>query len=54
MNSVSLSGLAGRYDNLIPTWFLAPIEFLKILAQKRKDIPFYRGKQILAVVFAEL
>ena len=29
MNSASLSGLAGRYDNPIPTWFLAPIDFSK-------------------------
>ncbi len=32
MNSASLSGLADRYDNPIPTWFLAPIDFLKIPA----------------------
>ncbi len=25
--------LAGRYDNPIPTWFLAPIDCLKIPAQ---------------------
>jgi hypothetical protein len=25
--------LAGRYDNPIPTWFLAPIDCLKISAQ---------------------
>jgi hypothetical protein len=29
MNSASL---AGRYDNPIPTWFLASIDFLKIPA----------------------
>ncbi len=33
MNSASLCRLAGRYDNPIPTWFLAPIDCLKILAQ---------------------
>ncbi len=32
MNSASQSGLAGRYDNPIPTWFLSPIDFLKIPA----------------------
>ncbi len=31
-NSARLCGLAGRYDNLIPTLFLAPIDYLKILA----------------------
>jgi hypothetical protein len=34
MNSVSLCSLAGRYDNPIPTWFLAPIDCLKIPAQR--------------------
>ncbi len=29
MNSASLCSLAGRYDNPIPTWFLAPIDCLK-------------------------
>ncbi len=32
MNSASLCSLAGRYDNPIPPWFLAPIDSLKILA----------------------
>ncbi len=32
MNSASLCSLAGRYDNPIPTRFLAPIDCLKILA----------------------
>jgi hypothetical protein len=32
MNSASLCSLAGRYDNPIPTRFLAPIDFLKIPA----------------------
>ncbi len=35
MNSAILSGLAGRYDNPIPTWFLAPIDFLTIPAQSK-------------------
>jgi hypothetical protein len=30
MNSVSLCSLAGRYDNPIPTRFLAPIDCLTI------------------------
>jgi len=34
MNSASLCSLAGRYDNPIPTRFLAPIDCLKIPAQK--------------------
>jgi hypothetical protein len=33
MNSASLWSLAGRYDNPIPTRFLAPIDCLKILPQ---------------------
>jgi hypothetical protein len=32
LNSTSLCSLAGRYDNPIPTRFLAPIECLKIPA----------------------
>ncbi len=32
MNSASLCSLAGRYDNPIPPWFLAPLDFLKIPA----------------------
>jgi hypothetical protein len=32
MNSPSLCSLAGQYDNPIPPWFLAPIDFLKIPA----------------------
>jgi hypothetical protein len=32
MNSASLCSLAGRYDNPIPTRFLAPIDCLKIPA----------------------
>jgi hypothetical protein len=33
MNPASLCILAGRYDNPIPTWFLAPTDCLKIPAQ---------------------
>ncbi len=33
MNSASLCSVAGRYDNPIPTRFLAPIDCLKIPAQ---------------------
>jgi hypothetical protein len=32
MNSASICSLAGRYDNPIPTQFLAPIDCLKIPA----------------------
>jgi hypothetical protein len=38
MNSASLSSLAGRYDNPIPTRFLAPIDCLKIPAQEEVDV----------------
>jgi hypothetical protein len=34
MNSASLCSLEGRYDNPIPPRFLAPIDSLKIPAQK--------------------
>jgi hypothetical protein len=37
INSVRLCSLAGQYDNPIPTWFLAPIDFLKIPAQLRSE-----------------
>ncbi len=33
MNSASLCSLAGRYNNPITPWFLAPIAFLKISAE---------------------
>jgi hypothetical protein len=33
INSASLCSLASRYDNPIPTWFLAPIDCFKIPAQ---------------------
>jgi hypothetical protein len=42
MNSASLCSLAGRYDNPIPIRFLAPIDCLKIPAQKEKDHRCYR------------
>jgi hypothetical protein len=32
IHSASLCSLAGRYDNPIPTWFLAPTDCLKIPA----------------------
>jgi hypothetical protein len=44
MNSASLFSLAGRYDNSIPTWFLAPIDFLKIPAQLDKFTPYKEKK----------
>ncbi len=37
MNSASLWSLAGRYDNPIPTRFLAPIDCLTIPGQVRRD-----------------
>jgi hypothetical protein len=37
INSASLCSLAGRYDNPIPTRCLAPIDFLKIPAQEKKE-----------------
>jgi hypothetical protein len=33
INAASLCSLAGRYDNPIPSQFLAPIEYLKIPLQ---------------------
>jgi hypothetical protein len=36
INSAGLCSLADRYDNRIPTRFLAPIDCLKIPAQKNK------------------
>ena len=45
MNSASLCSLAGRYENPIPTWFLVPIDFLKIpaLATKAGGIDFFES-----------
>jgi hypothetical protein len=39
MNSASLCSLTGRYDNPIPTRFLAPIDCLKIPALYDNPIP---------------
>jgi hypothetical protein len=36
INSASLCSQAGRYDNPIPPWFLAPIDSLKIPALEKK------------------
>jgi hypothetical protein len=44
MNSVSLSSLAGRYDNPIPTRFLAHIDCLKIPAQYNEECNIKRPK----------
>jgi hypothetical protein len=38
MNSASLCSLAGRYDNLIPTRILAPLDCLKIPIRNRSQI----------------
>ncbi len=37
INSTSLCSLAGRFDNPIPTRFLAPIDCLKIPAQDWRE-----------------
>jgi hypothetical protein len=44
MNSACLCSLAGRYDNPIPTRFLAPIDFLKIPALPLKNRGRGRGR----------
>jgi hypothetical protein len=42
MNSATLCSLAGRYDNPIPTRFLAPLDCLKIPAQASGTaVPLY-------------
>ncbi len=38
-NSARLCSLAGRYDNPIPPWFLAPIDCLKIPAEYMSPEP---------------
>ncbi len=38
MNSASLCRLAGRYDNPVPPWFLAPIDCLKIPTLQHNDM----------------
>ncbi len=40
MNSANLWSLAGRYDNPIPTRFLAPIDCFNIPAQRRNIFEF--------------
>ncbi len=44
MNSASLSSLAGRYDNPIPTLFIAPINCLKIPAREIYSFESIRGQ----------
>jgi hypothetical protein len=52
MNSASPCSPAGRYDNPIPTRFLAPIDYLKIPAQ---GATFSEGMHIQkAIGFAKL
>jgi hypothetical protein len=41
IDSASLCSLAGRYDNPIPTLFLAPIDFLKIQAWLAQCKPIF-------------
>jgi len=38
--------LAGRYDNPLPPWFLAPITSLKIPAQAKTDVEKAENKEI--------
>jgi hypothetical protein len=42
MNSARLCSLSGRYDNTIPTQFLAPIDCLKIPAQSAFSDPILK------------
>jgi hypothetical protein len=42
INFASLCSLKGRYDNPIPTRFLAPIDCLKIPAQHPLAAAFYK------------
>jgi hypothetical protein len=39
IKSASLCNRASRYDNPIPTWFIAPIDCLKIPALNSDPIP---------------
>jgi hypothetical protein len=39
INYASLCSLAGRYDNSIPTRFLAPLDCSKIPAQEKPPVP---------------
>ncbi len=45
ISSASLYSLAGRNGNPIPTWFLAPIDCLKIPAQLRQ-VPISSSPQV--------
>jgi hypothetical protein len=51
MNFASLCSLAGRYDNPIPPRFLAPIDSLKIPAQKRLLFKRYSISQLIRGYF---
>jgi hypothetical protein len=60
MNSARLCSLAGRYDNLIPLRFLAPIDYLNsssegLTAEEKKHEANTRGwKKTVHVVFKYL
>ncbi len=58
MNSASLCSLAGRYDNPIPLRFLAPIDTLKIPAQRFIFSQIYyfspEGKYGFVLIFPQL
>jgi hypothetical protein len=49
-NSVSLCSLAGRYDNSIPTQFVAPIDLLKIPAL-HNEVELLKLKTMRHLVF---
>jgi hypothetical protein len=51
MNSSSLCRLADRYDNPIPTLFLAPIDCLKIPAQDTDDSHQGQGRSLLVMTW---
>jgi hypothetical protein len=44
INSASLCSLAGRYENPIPTRFLAPLDFSKIPAPASIQIRYLSAK----------
>jgi hypothetical protein len=54
INSASLCSLAGRYDNPIPTRFLAPIDCSKILAQYTLEYVARPLEMFETIVFTQL
>ncbi len=51
MNSASLCSLAGRYDYTIPTRFLAPIDCLKIPAQRSWSVDISYKDDVTVIPF---